>query len=42
MVAFDPRFEMLSGTKIATLVAKEYPYEAAPKRRAERLDAHRH
>jgi hypothetical protein len=42
MVDFDPRFEIMSGTKAATLVAREYPYEAAPKRRAARLDAHRH
>ncbi|HXX50320.1 MAG TPA: alkyl sulfatase C-terminal domain-containing protein [Xanthobacteraceae bacterium] len=28
MVDFDPRFEIMPGTKTATVVAKEEPYEA--------------
>ena len=31
MVDFDPRFEIMPGTKAATQVAKEDPYEADPK-----------
>ncbi len=32
MVDFDPRFEILPGTKAVTVVAKEDPFEADPKR----------
>jgi hypothetical protein len=28
MVDFDPRFEIMPGTKAATVVAKQDPYEA--------------
>jgi hypothetical protein len=31
MVDFDPRFEIMPGTKSRTVVAKEDPYEADPR-----------
>ena len=31
MVDFDPRFEIMPGTKVAGMVAKEDPYEADPR-----------
>ena len=42
MADFDPRFEIISGTKVATLVARECPYEAAPKRKGGKARAHGH
>jgi hypothetical protein len=32
MVDIHPRFEIMPGTKAATVVAKEDPFEADPKR----------